>query len=169
MGRTATLRSEIKSRFYPYAEARGFSRDESDAPMAIHFRRLNDTTLHMFCLRWDKSGEPRFSLTFNDAPRSGVTIRGRLIPAESLHPQDPGFPLSLQRVRGPYMRSWFQLKKPLLQRLLSREREYSPSRVVDSLIEWFPEVEAWWQSRLIGPHVYAPLGPSGRRGGSAGV
>ena len=157
MGRTTALRQALKQRFFPHVESRGFDRDESDAPQVLHFRRFISAKIEVFSLRWDKYARPIFHITFNEAPLSGVTVRGVHIAAQNIHPQDPSFPLSLQRSRGPYLRCWFQLRRPLLKRLSTWRTEYTPEEVVDALLNAYPEMEAWWASGLIGPHVYAPL------------
>jgi hypothetical protein len=161
MGHTTTLRQELKRRFFPLVEARGFVRDESQAPHIITFRRLGTQKVEVFSLAWDKYGRPMFRISFNEAPIAGVTVRGVHIAAIKLNPQDPSFPLSLGRSQGPTLRSWFQLKKPLLERVRTWHRDYSPAHVVDTLLEAYAEMEEWWNSGAIGPHVWAPLNREG--------
>src|SRR5262249_27217771 len=152
---------ELMRRFFPHAESHGFMRDDSDAPLAYHFRRFTSQEVDVFSLSWDKYGRPMFHITFNDAPISGVTVRGVHIAAQGIRPQDPSFPLSLQRRRGPHLRSWFQLRRPFLERIKSWKPEYTPAQVVDAVLSAYPEMEAWWTSGTIGPHVYAPLDRTG--------
>lgn len=161
MGRTTALRQELKQRFFPYVESRGFLRDESEAPHSLCFRRLKAEKVEVFSIRWEKYGRPSFHISFNDAPIGGVTVRGVHIPALNMHPQDPSFPLALQRKRGPYGRYWWRLQMPLLDRIRKWKAEFTPAQVVDAVLGAYPEMEAWWESRAIGPHVYAPIDAQG--------
>lgn len=161
MGRTTALRQELKRRFFPHVESRGFMRDESELPRTIHFRRFTSDKVEVFSLIWDKYGHPRFNIRFNNAPIHGVIVRGSHIPAARIHPQDPSFALALLRKPGPYVRHWWQLKMPLLERIKTWKSEYTPKQVVDSVLMAYPEMEVWWESGVIGPHVYAPLDTKG--------
>jgi hypothetical protein len=140
---TSQLRDAVKRRFYPFAEGRGFTRAKINHPHFAVFHRKNGEILQIFDIQWDKMGKPRLVLNFGEAPSTGdaVTIdysrRGRL-----------------QRKRGPFLRNWFQINKTLIDALLSMTRAYRSDEVVDQLIEYFPEVEAWWESKHEGPHIY---------------
>jgi hypothetical protein len=161
MGRTTALRRELKQRVFSYAESRGFIRDESESPRVIHFRRFTAEKVEVFSISWDKYGHARFNIRFNEAPIHGVIVRGIHIPAARIHPQDPSFALALLRKRGPYLRHWWQLKMPLLERMKTWKCQYTPKQVVDSVLMAYEEMEDWWKSGVIGPHVYAPLDAEG--------
>ena len=42
----------------------------------------------------------------------------------------------------------------LLEAVLSRQWTYNPDEVVETVIGVFPEVEAWWVDKTVGPHLY---------------
>jgi hypothetical protein len=161
MSRTIPLREELKRRFFPFVADRGFVLDDSCAPRLYTFRRLGPQKMDVFDITWDKHLRPMFVLGFNDAPIGGVTVRGTHIPASHINPQDPSFRLALCRRRGPSTRSWFQLRKPLLERLMTWEAEYGHAQVIDQVLAAYPEMEAWWESGVIGPHIWAPLDAEG--------
>lgn len=54
---------------------------------------------------------------------------------------------------APTCDRWFQLNRPLLEALRTMERRYAAETVVDELLSVFPEVEAWWKGRTVGPHL----------------
>ena len=153
MTATQELRQLVKTRFFPYAEGRGFARARSTHPHFTTFRRFTLDTAQVFNVQWDKYGASRFVVNFGEAPRVGVRLWGRHIAAENLEPQDCPERGRLQRKGGPYLRCWFQLKKPLLEALRTVERRYTAESVVEELLSVFPEVETWWEDRTVGPHL----------------
>ena len=42
----------------------------------------------------------------------------------------------------------------LLEAVLSRQWTYNPDEVVETVIGVFPEIEAWWVDKTVGPHLY---------------
>ena len=147
------MRELVKSDFYPFAEARGFVRAKSTHPLFAVFRRFDGQKVQVFNVQWDKYGEPRFVVNFGEGPRSGVELWGKHIPGEALEPQDCPESGRLQRRPGASMGCWFQLTKPFLEAARTLEWRYPAAAVVDQLLAAFPEVEAWWQDRRIGPHI----------------
>jgi hypothetical protein len=147
------LRELIKARLFPYVEARGFIRDRSRHPLFTTFRRFVGNNAQVFNVQWDKRGAPRFVVNFGEGPKAGVSLWGRHIPGDELEPQDCPESGRLQRKRGPYLRCWFQTTKPLLEAVRTLERSYPVATVVDMAVAAFPEVEAWWENRTVGPHV----------------
>ena len=132
--RSNPLRAAVKGRFYPFAESRGFVREKSHNPLFILFRRTTDTAVHVFELQWEKYGRPCFVINFGEGP-SGESI-GRLQPRQ-----------------GAYLRHWFHIRKPWLEAIATMKRSYEPEQVVDQLIALFPELEAWWDEKRVGPHL----------------
>ena len=161
MSRSPTLRDELRRRFFPLVEADGFVRDDSHSPRAYVFRRFGPEKVDLLMIGWDKYLRPMFHVRFNDAPTGGVMIRGEHFAAARLWPHDPSFPLELCRRPGPTRRSWFRVRKPLLERLLTWKAEWAPSEVIDLLISLYPEMSAWWKSGAVGSHLWAPLGTEG--------
>ncbi len=134
------LRETVKQKFYPFAEARGFSRVKSNNALFTVFRKSDGGVTYEFELQWDKYHRPYFVLNFGRPEGSGVqtrTKRGRL-----------------QRKRGGPMSCWFNLRKPWLEALQTWRIRYTPDEVVEQLITFFPEIETWWSCGTEGPHVY---------------
>jgi hypothetical protein len=154
MGRTSPLRSALKSVLYPHAEALGYAIDKSHQPLFTIFRRRSGSEVHLFEVQWDKSGRSRFIINFGKAPADGVVVQGASVgPGElQVHHCRPW--LRLQRRRGGSMRCWFQLRRPLLEQVLTLSREYTPTEVARSVVASFEEVEAWLGSGVKGPHVH---------------
>lgn len=153
MTATQELRQLVKARFFPYGEARGFVRARSTHPHFSVFRRFARDRVQVFNVQWDKYGAPRFIVNFGEGPTEGVRLWGRHVAGEALEPQDCPESGRLQRRRGPYLRCWFQLNKPVLEAIRTRERRYAAEAVVDQLLAAFPEVEAWWENRTVGAHL----------------
>jgi len=147
------LREAIKSQFYPFMASRGFVRAKSRSPLETIFRRMTAEKVHVCELQWDKYGGPCFVLNFGEGPIGGVEVRGVHVPSAEFEPHQSESLGSLQPRRGPHVRSWFRLKKPLLQAITSRSRWYPPEIVVAQLIDLFAEVEAWWSEKRVGPHL----------------
>jgi hypothetical protein len=61
--------------------------------------------------------------------------------------------LRLQRRRGGAMSSWFQLGRPILERITTLSCNYSPVEVANTVIAHFREMEDWWEHKAIGPHI----------------
>jgi hypothetical protein len=152
MGSTTDLRREVKRIFIPFALSRGFILDQKDAPASWAFRRTIEDEVHIFDVQWEKYGRPRFVINFGKCPAAGLSIRGKhFLPEEIL----PGWVSGgrLQPKNGAHISCWFRRDKPLLVRLFSSVKRYEPSQVVSQLMELFPEVEAYWVSGVVGPHL----------------
>ena len=153
MGKTTELRREIKSRFVPYAAERGFSLDERLQPVSTIYRRQGANRIEMFELQWDKYGSARFVINFGMCPVQGLDINGKSTPAEDVLPTWCNETGTLQPRRGSGTRSWFRQDSTLLQRLMGAGTLRQPSEVADELLALFPEVERYWVSGTVGPHL----------------
>jgi hypothetical protein len=147
------LREAIKAQFYPFMDSRGFVRAKSRSPLETVFRRMTAEMVHVCELQWDKYGATCFVLNFGEGPICGVDVRGVHVPPTQFEPYQSESLGSLQPRPGPHIRSWFRLKKPLLEAITSRSRCYPSEFVMAQLIELFAEVEAWWSEKRIGPHL----------------
>ncbi len=160
MGRTTPLRREIKRAFIPYLAAKGFSVDMRHAPQFLTFRRVDADCLHVCDIQWEKYGRARFVVNFAKCGAQGVMLRGEHIPPQEVFPFH-----GIERGRlcpgaGGTTRSWFRQDRPLLERFSRWSRFRSPQEVVSELIALFSEVEEFWISRRIGPHVRLMPGPA---------
>lgn len=153
MGKTTELRREIKTRFFPYAAARGFTLDLRLQPVSVIFRRHAGDRVEMFELQWDKYGTPRFAIRFGACPSEGLDIKGETTPAEETLPTWCNEVGSLQPRRGFSTRSWFRQDSTWLQRIVGRPPLRPPSEVADELLAMFPEIEQYWASGDVGPHL----------------
>ena len=147
------LRELMKERFYPFAAPRGFVRAKSTHPLFTVFHRRHDQTVQVFDVQWDKYRAPRFVLNFGEGPVQGVEIRGVHVSGDDLEPSHCEVQGRLQRRKGASLRCWFQLRKPIFQAISSGAWHFTPTEVVDQVIQAFPEVEAWWATKAEGPHV----------------
>ena len=153
MGTKTTLRAALRRTFYPYVESLGFALDRSEEPRTATFRRRVGETVHVFEICW--SGASRFDLTFGETPASGGMVDGEHVGAERVRVCSSQSMLALQRKRTGLQSGWFQLRRPFFQQLLAGKRDYAPEEVVGQVIAWFPEVETWWLSKAVGPHLLA--------------
>ena len=134
------LRDEVKRRFYPLVEQRGFVRQKSESPYFVTFLRDREGKIDFMDLQWDKSWRPYFVVNFGQGHAgdkdSDIVSVGRL-----------------QRRRGSFMRNWFNLNRSWLSKLTTGKWRYSAAEVVDELLLAFEELEAWFQHREVGPHI----------------
>ena len=153
MSRTSILREAIKAKFYPFALGRGFVRGKATS-MFTPFRRIRGNVVQVFDVQWDKYNRPRFVINFGEAPSNGVEFGGQKVSTNMLEPGHCPLGGRLQRWRGGSPRTWFQLSKPWSQTLLTFQWAYSQEEVVAEVISCFSELEAWWDSKREGPHIY---------------
>lgn len=149
----SALREAVQTRFYPFAESRGFVRAKSTNPLFTVFRRASAQTVQVFDVQWEKYGRPYFVINFGEGASGGVDIRGRHISAAELRPSECSKGGRLQPRNGPFLRHWFRSNRPWLQVIASGKRFYDPDEVVQQLIDLFPELEAWWAEKHEGPHL----------------
>jgi hypothetical protein len=153
MGPTTPLRQEIKRVFVPHLTAKGFAFDMRGAPQILTFRRINARAIDVCDIQWEKYGRPRFVVNFGKCGADGVVFRGKRIAPEDIVPYyglcwgrlSPG---SDRTTRG-----WFRQDRPLLERLMRWSRFYTPQEVVSLLTALFVEVEEFWASGTLGPHL----------------
>lgn len=153
MGSTTALRAALKATLFPLAQTHGFVIDKSAQPQFTTFRRQSGAEVHVFDVQWDKHGRPRFVINFGKALVGGVSSRGTL-EAERAEVYDCTPAFRLQRKRGGSMSCWFQLRRPLLQQLTAWSRDATPDEVAQSVVDCFPEIEAWFSAGVIGLHVH---------------
>jgi hypothetical protein len=151
VGTSTQLRQELKRRFGPLLDSQGFTRDESEAPLFVTFRKHTPESTQVIYVQWDKYGKPRFVVGFGQCPAAGIEFRGQRIPRETML---AGWCKGgrLQPRSGSSTRSWFRLDADLIMRLRGKKSR-RPSEVVDELLAQFPEVEAWWKDGSIGKHL----------------
>jgi hypothetical protein len=150
MARATALRDAVKKRFYPFVEGKGFARGNSSGYFT-EFRRVRAEGVHLFDIQWDKYWRPLFVLNFHQGPARGAEGVNDANLEGSRFQQHAG---RLQRRRGGRMGCWFGLRRPWIRVLTSGRWSYSPDEVVDELIDAFGELEAWWEDRSEGPHIY---------------
>jgi hypothetical protein len=149
MGRTTALREAIKRDFVPFLRNKGFVLDMQDAPRLYTFRKTHSDVVLECSVQWEKYGSPRFVLNFSKRGPEGLITSGRLAPS-----------------KGRWTEGWFRQDRPWLQRLVTFSKLYPPEKVVAQLKTLFVEVEDYWKSGTVGPHIH--LLPVPRRPGTPG-
>ena len=153
MGATTELRRALRARVFPYLFARGFAADLRNQPTSTVFRRPVRNRVLVLGVQWEKYGKPRFVVHFGTCPAEGLRFQSGVCCAEDMLPTwcpDSGI---LQPRRGLSSRSWFRQDSTLVERLLGQPPLRAPDDVVDELIAVLPELEHYWTSGEIGPHV----------------
>lgn len=153
MGPTTELRRELKASFIPLVTERGFVMDLRGQPRSVVFRRSEGSVVHMFALQWEKYGKPRFALHFGTCPVKGLSFQGKVSEPTDVYPSwcmDAG---TLQPRKGTGSRSWFRQDSLLLERLFLKPASRRPAEVVAELLGLFPEVERYWSTGEVGPHM----------------
>jgi hypothetical protein len=154
MGRTTALRSEIKRVFVPYLTNKGFSSDPRSSPNFLYFRRIEGDRVQVFVIQWEKYGRPRFVVNFGKAPADGVVdIFGKLFSPEDIRPDLAPIRGRLAPGSGAMSGSWFRQDRPLIERLANWSSLRPPEQVISQLMTLFVEVEEFWKSGTIGPHM----------------
>jgi hypothetical protein len=151
MGRTTELREAVKRDFVPFLRDKGFTLDMSDGPLLYSFRKIDSDVVLECNVQWEKYGSPRFILNFFKRGPKGLIASGRLAPSQrrtlaGWFRQDRPW---LSRL----MLSRLMLSRLMLSRLISSSKLYPPEQVVAQLIALFDEVEEYWKSGKVGPHI----------------
>jgi hypothetical protein len=120
----------------------------SDAPRCYRFRKIDSDAALECDVQWEKYGSPRFILNFYKRGPKGLIAQGRLAPSQR-----------------PSTEGWFRQDRPWLVRLISFSKLYPPEQVVAQLIALFGEVEEYWTSGTVGPHIRLLPVPRPRAGG----
>ena len=136
MGRTTALREAVKRDFVPFRRDKGFTLDMSNAPLLYSFRKIDSEGVLECNVQWEKYGSPRFILNFSKRGPKGLIASGRLAPSQR------------RTLAG-----WFRQDRSWPSRLISFSKLYPPDQVVAQLIALFGEVEEFWKSGMIGPHM----------------
>lgn len=153
MESTTSLRNEIKRVFIPYLTEKGFSVDMRGAPQFLIFRRINERAIDVCDIQWEKHGRPRFVVNFAKCGADGVVFRGKHIAPEDFV---SFYGICFGRLcpgRGWTTRGWFRQDRPVLERLQCWSKFYTPQEVVETLNALFVEVEEFWASGRVGPHI----------------
>lgn len=138
------LREAVKKHFYPFAEAKGFSRSKSTHPHFTTFRKPNGSTVQVFDVQWDKYGRPSFVINFGEATN--------VSPQAEVEPEQCDVLCRLQPDKNSPR--WWRLRKPLLEILRTRRIKYEPEEVVAHVMGCFEEAEEWWAEKKEGAHVH---------------
>ena len=135
MGRTTALREAIKRDFVPVLRDKGFVLEKQTA-LIYRFRKIDSDGVFGCSVQWEKYGSPRFILNFAKRGPKGLIASGRLAPS-----------------KGRWTEGWFRQDRPWLERFFTFSKFYPAEQVIAQLIALFPEVEEFWKSGTIGPHI----------------
>jgi hypothetical protein len=151
MGRTTALRSEIKRVFAPHLASKGFTPDPRHF---LCYRRIDAEEVHVCDIQWDKYDRPRFVLNFGKAPAARVVdVTGKPIMPEDILPSHAPTWGRLTPRPGGMTGSWFRQDRSLIEWLVTWSRLRSSEQVIVELMTLFGEVEEFWRSGTIGPHM----------------
>ncbi|MGE0269380.1 MAG: DUF4304 domain-containing protein [Candidatus Omnitrophota bacterium] len=152
MGKTTALRQEITRVFIPRAQKAGFDLDRKNSPVFIEFRRIDGDIVHLFDIQWEKYGRPRFVVNFGTCPAAGMETGGKHYPPSEVSAGWTPVRGRLQPGRGSTTSNWFCQDRPLWRRLFGKNLR-SPAEVVSLLIKLFEELETFWKTGAVGPHL----------------
>jgi hypothetical protein len=94
-------------------------------------------------------------VNFGKAPAGGVTdLLGKNIMPEDILPSHAPVQGRLTPGRGTMTGGWFRQDRPLIERLASFSSLRPPEQVISQLVTLFAEVEEFWKSGTIGPHMW---------------
>jgi len=147
------LRREIERTLVPYALSRGFVVDRKQAPDFLNFRRCSLDKVEMFDIQWDKNGRPRFTVNFGSCPPGGLSIRGTHYAAEEVSAGWHGVSHGRLQPTTGLKQSWFGQDDPQLEGQLADARLHTPGELVGLLLDLLREVETYWTSGTVGPHL----------------
>ena len=148
MGQTTALREAIKRDFVPFLRDKGFVPEKQTA-LIYPFRKIDSDVVFECSVQWEKYGSPRFILNFSKRGPKGLIASGRLAPN-----------------KGRWTEGGFRQDRAWRQRLVTFSKLYPPEKVVAQLKTLFVEVEDYWKSGTVGPHIH--LLPVPRRPGTLG-
>jgi hypothetical protein len=98
----------------------------------------------------------RSRISFGETPNITLYTPEGTVPPDSVEPchsEALGY-LNRKKGAGSFdMDTWFQLRRPLFNRVRAGKREYTADEVVDQLLEYFPEVEKWFETKQVGSHI----------------
>ena len=132
---TTELRQAIKRDFVPFLHDKGFVAEKQTARI-YPFRKIDSDGVFECSVQWEKYGSPRFKLNFSKRGPEGLIASGRLAPS-----------------KGRWTEGWFRQDRPWLERVFTFSKVYPAERVIAQLIALYPEVEEFWKSGTIGPHI----------------
>ena len=140
----------VDRRFYRYLESLGFIRDNRQKPRIICFRRETAAAMQIVALVWSKRGRPGFSVHFTEASLEGIDYRGTHLAAADIFPGN--FALLWGWLVPQRGQRWFRSRQSFWNQLFSRQPD-DAARLVERLLELFPEVISWWDDKNKREHL----------------
>ena len=141
MTKTKPIRDALRSVFYPHVLAAGFELDKRWQLEIVAFRRIGTEVVHVLEIQWDKYHRPKLVLNFSEVPLEGVDFGGKWMEATDVRAVHCGSYLRLVRNQGRFTYRWFQLHRPLLEQLVSPQRNYDPEEIASQVLNRFDEVK----------------------------
>ncbi len=132
---------------------KGFVVDNRDMPMRLTFRRCAADGVQVCDIQWDKRGRPRFVVNFGSCGPRGVICYGLAVEAKDVFPSQVPVAGRLGPRSGSWNGSWFRQDRPWLASLFLQSRLLPAEDVVAQLLRLFPEVERYWATGEVGPHL----------------
>jgi hypothetical protein len=134
----------------PLTEEERRSPEERTAFPFGRFRRIKDSEYHLLEIQFDKRSKPRFVLNVAVIPPEGTDVPWRhfaqdeapITSARDAYRVHPG------RNPGP-LAGWFGI--PTIG--LPLDTEARARKAVDEAVALLPEIEEWFATRTVGPHM----------------
>jgi hypothetical protein len=159
MGSTTDLRRALKRDVFPLLIERGFTIDQRHAPQFIDFRRSRGDRVDFVEFQWEKSGRPRFKLSFGTVSSGGTIAHAVHTPAQDVGPgQAPVYVCLYPNGTGSSTRHWFCQDAPFWARLFGSPPR-PPTEVAAQLVALLPEVDGYLLNSIMGPHCFETPNP----------
>lgn len=154
VSKSALLRKELKVSLWPFLERAGFVRGRSTS-LFTPFSRHTTHMVHVCEIQWDKYHRPRFVVNFGEVPMARLSDvpPHEIAEGELMNHSDHLLRLMCRKVLPGSRGSWYGLGKPLWEKMTTLGWNYTPAQVVAITIDHFAEVEEWWRTKKIGPHI----------------
>ena len=151
MGTTTDLRRALKTGYFAELRGLGFDIDQRHAPSFIDFRRFKGDRVEFISIQWEKSGRPRFKLSFGAASIKGTLAHGKHVRPEDIDPGSaPTYCCIYPTGDGSSTRHWFRQDRSLWQFLLGRSRLRPAEEVLADLRRLHPQVDDYLRTGSIG-------------------
>jgi hypothetical protein len=154
LSKSAPLRNELKVSLWPFLERAGFVRGRSTS-LFTPFSRHTTDMVHVCEIQWDKYHRPHFVVNFGEVPMARLSNvpPHEIVKGELINHSDHLLRLKCRKVLLGSKGSWYGHGKPLWEKMTTLRWNYTPAQVAAMTIDHFAEVEEWWRTKRIGPHI----------------
>jgi len=108
-------------------------------------RTTEDGSFQIVEIQFDKYGDAKFRLNFGTIPPTGIDHPVKHV--EQWEADIAYLPYSAELYSFPFFMKWFSVSRSV------GDASEKVRKVVDRVVRYVPEVEAWFQNGKAGPHV----------------